>query len=184
LRAVADAGMAAAVIGTTGFTAADEAQIEAAAERLAIVKAGNFSLGVALVCALVQRAAQALPAHGWDIEILEAHHRHKADAPSGTALMLAEAAARGRGAPLDALRLPPRQGQTGPRPEGGIGFAVLRGGGVIGRHEASFFGAHEVVTLSHEAMDRSVFADGALTAAEWAVRQPPGLYGVADVLGL
>ena len=182
-QALAGAGVKAAIIGTTGLSQAEEAIIAQAAQSLPIVKAGNFSLGVAVLSALVRQAARALgPAY--DIEIEEAHHRHKVDAPSGTALMLGEAAAAGRGAPLEALRLAPRDGITGPRPEGGIGFAVIRGGGIVGRHSVAFAGQREIVTLQHEALDRSVFADGALAAARWAISQPPGLYSIADVVGL
>lgn len=172
--ALAGSGVKAAIIGTTGLSASEDAAIAAAAQDLPIVKAGNFSLGVAVLSALVRQAARALgPAY--DIEIEEAHHRHKVDAPSGTALMLGEAAAQGRGAPLEALRISPRDGITGARPEGGIGFAVIRGGGIVGRHSVAFAGTREVVTLQHEALDRSVFADGALAAALWAVGRPPGL---------
>lgn len=183
LKELPSTGVRGAVIGTTGFTAAEEAAIAEAAQRLAIVKAGNFSLGVALLCALTEQAARALgPA--FDVEIQEAHHRAKIDAPSGTALMLGEAAAKGRGAPLDQLRLAPHDGVTGPRREGGIGFAVTRGGGIVGHHSVVLAGQREMVTLSHQAFDRRVFADGALAAARWVAQQPPGLYGLTAVLGL
>lgn len=181
--ALVGTGVKAAIIGTTGLSEAEEAAITEAAQVLPIVKAGNFSLGVAVLSALVKQAARALGT-AYDIEIEEAHHRHKVDAPSGTALMLGEAAAAGRGAPLEALRIGPREGITGPRPEGGIGFAVIRGGGIVGRHSVAFAGTREVVTLQHEALDRSVFADGALAAALWSVGRPPGLYSIADVVGL
>jgi 4-hydroxy-tetrahydrodipicolinate reductase len=183
LSALPVSGVRAAVIGTTGFTAADEAAISAAAQHTTIVKSGNFSLGVAVLCALVEQAARALPPT-YDIEIQEAHHRAKVDAPSGTALMLGEAAATGRGASLGALRLPPHDGVTGPRPEGGIGFAVTRGGGIVGSHAVALAGPREMLTLQHDAFDRSVFADGALAAALWAKDQPAGLYELKDVLGL
>jgi 4-hydroxy-tetrahydrodipicolinate reductase len=183
IAALPGSGVAGMVIGTTGFDAAQEAQIAKAAQTLPIVKAGNFSLGVTVLCALVEQAARALPV-GYDIEIQEAHHRAKVDAPSGTALMLGEAAAAGRGAELAALRLAPHDGIAGPRPDGGIGFAVTRGGGIVGSHTVMLAGQREMLRLNHEAFDRSVFADGALTAAAWAVGKPPGLYGLKDVLGL
>ena len=177
-------GVTSVILGTTGFSAEDDAAIAAHAKARAIVRSGNFSLGVALLCALVREAAAKLPVAGWDIEVLEAHHRRKIDAPSGTALMLAEAAAEGRAARLDDVRLPARDGLTGPRPEGGIGFAVVRAGGLVGEHRVLFAAEREVLTLSHSALDRAVFADGALAAARWAVTQPAGLYSIADVLGL
>ncbi len=183
LDALAGSRMKAAVVGTTGFSVAQEAAISQAAQGCAIVKAGNFSLGVAVLCALAEQAARVLPA-GYDIEIQEAHHRAKVDAPSGTALMLGEAAAAGRGASLSALRLAPHDGIGGPRREGGIGFAVTRGGGVVGQHTVVLAGQREMLSLRHDAFDRSVFADGALTAAAWAVSRPAGLYSLKDVLGL
>lgn len=173
----------AAIIGTTGFSAAEERAIEEAAGRLAIVKAGNFSIGVNLLEALTRLAASRL-GEGWDIEVLETHHRLKADAPSGTALMLGEAAAAGRGAPLSDLRAAPYDGPEARREPGRIGFAVRRAGGVIGEHEVTFGAEKELIRLSHTALDRSVFAEGALHAAVWAARQPPGLYNMNDVLGL
>lgn len=176
-------GPRAAVLGATGWTAADDAALTPFAARLAIVKSGNFSLGVNLLASLVRQAAARLGAD-WDIEILETHHRAKIDAPSGTALLLGEAAAAGRGAPLAALRLAPHDGVTGPRPPGQIGFASLRGGGVIGDHSVLFASAIETITLSHHAADRALFAVGALAAAHWAANQPPGLYTMSDVLGL
>jgi 4-hydroxy-tetrahydrodipicolinate reductase len=176
-------GPRAAVLGATGWTAEQEAALAPLAARFAIVKSGNFSLGVNLLAALVRQAAARLGAD-WDIEILEAHHRAKIDAPSGTALLLGEAAAAGRGAPLSDLRLPPHDGVTGPRPAGKIGFASLRGGGVIGDHSVLFASAMETITLSHHAADRALFAVGALAAAHWAADKPPGLYAMADVLGV
>jgi len=173
----------AAIIGTTGLGPDQEQQIAAHATRIAIVRSHNFSLGVTLLGALVEQAARKL-GPDWDIEIHEAHHRRKVDAPSGTALMLGEAAARGRGAALEALRLPPHEAATGARKAGGIGFAVTRAGGVIGEHDVSFAAEREIVTLSHSALDRAVFADGALAAALWAADMPPGLYSMRDVLGL
>ena len=183
LDALAQTKVRAAVIGTTGLSAAQEARIAEAAARLAIVRSGNFSLGVNLLAALAEEAAQKLgPA--WDIEIHEAHHRRKVDAPSGTALLLGEAAARGRGQKLNELRLPPHDGVTGARRTGGIGFSVTRAGGIVGAHDVMFAAEREVLTLSHQALDRAVFADGALAAAVWAAGKPPGLYAMRDVLGL
>lgn len=183
LQALAGAGVKAAVVGTTGFDAAEEAEIAELSDKIAIVKAGNFSLGVNLLCALTRRAAESL-GEDWDIEVLETHHRRKVDAPSGTALMLGDAAASGRGSTLKALRSGPYDGPDAKREAGKIGFAVRRSGGVIGEHEVTFASDMEVVSLSHTALDRAVFANGALAAARWAVRQQPGLYNMDDVLGL
>jgi len=171
-----------AIIGTTGLSDSDEATIRDAAKRKAIVRSGNFSLGVNLLAALVEQAAKKLGPE-WDIEVTEAHHRRKVDAPSGTALMLGAAAAGGRGVALKDKRLAPRDGVTGARPEGGIGFAVIRGGGLIGEHDVMFASEREVLTLSHQALDRALFADGALAAALWAANKPPGIYSMRDVLG-
>lgn len=168
------------VIGTTGLSPADKAVIDGLAGRAAIVMSGNFSLGVNLLAALVRKAAAALP-QGYDIEIVEAHHRAKVDAPSGTALMLGRAAAAGREASLEECMALDRAGARAP---GAIGFAVIRGGGVIGDHDVIFAGASETLTLSHRALDRSLFAKGALAAARWVEAQPPGLYAMSDVLGL
>ncbi len=170
------------IIGTTGFTDVEQSRIEAAAHRIPIVKAGNFSLGVAVLCTLVERAARVL-GPDFDIEIAEMHHRHKQDAPSGTALMIGEAAARGRNTALKDARLPAREGITGARAPGGIGFAALRGGSVIGEHTALLAGPAERLALTHIAEDRSLFARGALAAARWAHGRAPGLYGMSDVLG-
>lgn len=183
LDALAGTSVRAAVIGTTGFSDAEEADIAAAARRIAIVKAGNFSIGVNLLEALTRLAASRL-GPDWDIEILETHHRMKADAPSGTALMLGDAAAAGRGAPLADLRAAPYDGPEARRVTGEIGFSVRRAGGVIGEHEVTFGAEKEVIRLSHTALDRSVFAEGALHAAQWAAARPPGLYNMNDVLGL
>jgi 4-hydroxy-tetrahydrodipicolinate reductase len=172
------------VIGTTGCSADDEARFEAAARHARVVKSGNMSLGLNLLGVLVQQAARALPASGWDLEILEMHHKHKVDAPSGTALLLGEAAARGRGIDLEDQSVRVRDGHTGPRPEGTIGFATLRGGSVIGEHSVILAGEGETVTLSHSATDRSIFARGAVTAALWARTRKPGYYTMLDVLGL
>jgi 4-hydroxy-tetrahydrodipicolinate reductase len=148
------------------------------------VKSGNFSLGVNLLAMLVEDAARRLAASDWDIEILEMHHRRKVDAPSGTALMLGRAAARGRGEAEESLHAPTaRMGLTGPRPRGGVGFAALRGGGVVGDHSVIFAAEDETLTFSHSARDRSLFARGALTAAAWVADAKPGLYDMRDVLG-
>lgn len=183
-EACAARGGPALVIGTTGLDAGQEERIARAAERVAVVRSGNFSLGVNLLLGLVRQAAAALPARGYDLEIFEAHHRRKVDAPSGTALMLGEAAAAGRGVTLAEAAVRGRDGLTGPRPEGAIGFSVLRGGGIVGEHSVVLAAEDEVLTLSHSARDRSLFARGALAAAAWVAGRPPGLYGMSDVLGL
>jgi 4-hydroxy-tetrahydrodipicolinate reductase len=171
------------VIGATGFTPAQDAEIQAAAHTLAIVRSGNFSLGVNVLLGLVRQAARALPAQTYDIEIAEAHHRRKIDAPSGTALMLGQAAAQARGVTLDREAIRARDGIVGPRPEGGIGFSVVRGGGIVGEHSVLFAAEDELLTLSHSARDRGLFARGAVEAAIWVATQPPGLYDMQDVLG-
>ena len=173
----------AVIIGSTGFTPEQSARIAAAARQVAIVRSGNFSLGVNMLLGLVRQAAAALPASDWDIEVFEAHHRRKIDAPSGTALMLGQAAAAGRGVALDAVADRGRDGLTGPRREGAIGFSVARGGGIVGEHSVIFAGEEEVLTLSHSARDRGLFARGAVAAAIWAKNRPPGLYDMQDVLG-
>jgi len=183
-RAAAERGGPALVIGSTGLDPAQEAAIAEAAGRIAVVRSGNFSLGVNLLLGLVRQAARALPASDYDIEIAEAHHRRKVDAPSGTALMLGEAAAAGRGRKLAAVEVRARDGLTGPREPGAIGFAVLRGGGVVGEHSVLFAAEDEIITLSHSARDRALFARGAVEAALWAAGKAPGLYGMADVLGM
>lgn len=172
------------VLGTTGLRAADEAAVAAAARRIGVVCAANFSPGVALVIALAERMAAALPAADYDAEILEMHHRQKVDAPSGTALAIGRAVAAGRGVDLAAVRASGRDGQTGARRTGDIGFAALRGGQVVGDHSLIFAGAAERITISHEAFDRMVFARGAMRAALWLQGKAPGLYGMADILGL
>ena len=183
LNALAATKVRAAIIGATGFAPEHEQQIAAHATRIAIVRSNNFSLGVTLLAALVEQAARKLGPE-WDIEISEAHHRRKVDAPSGTALTLGEAAARGRGKTLDELRLPPHEAVTGARKAGGIGFSITRAGGIVGEHDVRFGSEHEVLTLAHQALDRAVFADGALAAALWAASKPPSLYSMRDVLGL
>lgn len=171
------------VLGTTGLSLEDEARITAAARHAVIIRSGNFSLGVNVLTAVTRKVAQALPA-SFDIEIVEMHHRMKVDAPSGTALMLGAAAAEGRGVDLAAARIPARDGHTGQRPEGGIGFAALRGGSVIGEHSVVFAGQGERLELTHRAEDRSLFSQGALVAALWGRGKKPGLYSMVDVLGL
>lgn len=178
----AEAGCA-LVAGTTGLSPEQEAALRRHAERVAIVWAPNMSLGVNLLLGLVERAARALDP-GFDIEILEMHHRLKVDAPSGTALALGRAAARGRGVDLGEVGRRVRDGITGARGESEIGFATLRGGDVVGDHKVVFAGAGERLELGHVATDRGIYARGAVRAARWAASQPPGLYGMADVLGL
>jgi 4-hydroxy-tetrahydrodipicolinate reductase len=172
------------VIGTTGCSAQDEAAIDAAAFHTAIVKSGNMSLGVNLLAVLVEQAAAALDAANWDIDVLEMHHRHKIDAPSGTALLLGASAAKGRGVTLEDVAVRSRDGITGERQPGSIGFATLRGGSVIGEHSVILAGTSEVIELTHKATDRSLFANGALRAALWARGRKPGRYSMRDVLGL
>ncbi len=172
------------VVGTTGFSPRQEEAFAAEARHARVVKAGNMSLGVNLLVALTRKVASLL-GEEFDIEIVEMHHRHKVDAPSGTALMLGNAAAEGRG--LDDLRAHGvfcREGHTGPRAEGSIGFATLRGGTVVGDHTVIFAGPEERVELTHRAGSREIFARGAVRAAIWAQEQPAGLYSMADVLGL
>jgi 4-hydroxy-tetrahydrodipicolinate reductase len=182
-KAAAERGGPALVIGPTGWLAAEERVVRAAAKRVPIVKSGNFSLGVNMLIGLVNQAARALPAADYDIEVFEAHHRRKVDGPSGTALMLGHAAAAGRGRGLDEVRAGSREGVTGPRKEGEIGFSVLRGGGIVGEHSVVFAAEDEILTLSHSARDRGLFARGAVEAAIWAVGREPGLYDMQDVLG-
>lgn len=171
------------IIGTTGLSAEDLAAIADASRATAIVRSGNMSLGVNLLAVLVEKAAKALGA-GWDAEIVEMHHKMKVDAPSGTALLLGEAAAKGRGIELAEHSARGRDGLTGPRKAGEIGFAALRGGTVIGDHTVIFAGMGERIELSHRAEDRGIFARGAIAAAIWTRGKAPGLYSMADVLGL
>lgn len=171
------------VIGTTGIDEAGEATIMAAARHARIVKSGNMSMGVNLLAALVRKAAAAL-AEDFDIEIVEMHHRHKIDAPSGTALLLGQAAAAGRGIEMKSRSIRGRDGHTGARPPGDIGFAALRGGSVVGEHSVIFAGPSERIELAHKAESREIFARGAVRAAVWAMDRKPGLYSMADVLGL
>ncbi len=185
---VATAGLAAQarivhVIGTTGLSADDEAKLQAAARHATIIKSGNMSLGVNLLAALVEQAARALDER-FDIEILEMHHKHKVDAPSGTALLLGEAAAAGRKVALKDHSVRGRDGHTGERVLGSIGFAALRGGSVVGDHTVIFAGAGERLELAHRAEDRQIFARGALTAALWGQGRGPGLFSMRNVLGI
>ncbi|UXN65428.1 4-hydroxy-tetrahydrodipicolinate reductase [Phyllobacterium sp. A18/5-2] len=170
------------VIGTTGCSAEDDAKIHAAARHAVVIKSGNMSLGVNLLGVLVKQAAKALG--DFDIEILEMHHKHKVDAPSGTALLLGEAAAAGRDIGLGQHSVRVRDGHTGPREDGTIGFATLRGGSVVGDHSVILAGQGERITLSHHAEDRTIFARGAVRAALWGKGRKPGFYSMLDVLGL
>lgn len=171
------------VIGTTGLSESDETAVRTASASATIIKAGNMSLGVTLLAQLIRKAAEALDTD-FDIEVLDMHHRHKVDAPSGTAIMLGEAAAAGRGVALDGVAVRGRDGYTGERAPGAIGFAALRGGGGVGEHKVIFAADYERIELSHVAEDRSLFARGALKAALWGQGKPAGLYSMIDVLGL
>ncbi|MGF1550327.1 MAG: 4-hydroxy-tetrahydrodipicolinate reductase [Sphingomonadaceae bacterium] len=171
------------VIGTTGLDSEHEEMIDAAAGKIPVLHAANMSLGVTLLAHLVAEAAARL-GEEWDIEIAEMHHRHKADAPSGTALMLGEAAATARGARLEEIADRGRDEQTGARKPGAIGFAALRGGTVAGEHRVIFAGEQERLMLCHSAESRAIFAEGALRAAVWIANMPPGRYAMRDVLGL
>jgi 4-hydroxy-tetrahydrodipicolinate reductase len=178
-----ESGGPALVLGSTGLSEAQEAEIVRAAAEIAIVRSGNFSLGVNMLMGLVEEAARRLAAADWDIEVFEAHHHRKVDAPSGTALMLGEAAARGRNVRLAEVAERGRDGMTGPRKPGSIGFTAMRAGGIVGEHSVVFAAEDEIVTLSHSARDRSLFARGAVEAALWAAGRPAGLYSMMDVLG-
>jgi 4-hydroxy-tetrahydrodipicolinate reductase len=171
------------VIGTTGCSDDDDAKIKAAGRHAVVIKSGNMSLGVNLLGVLVKQAAKAL-GDDFDIEILEMHHKHKVDAPSGTALLLGEAAAEGREIGLGQHSVRVRDGHTGPRETGTIGFATLRGGSVVGDHSVILAGEGERITLTHHAEDRTIFARGAIKAALWGKGRKPGLYSMLDVLGL
>ena len=171
------------IIGTTGCTDDDETRLKAAARHATIIKAGNMSLGVNLLTALTRRVAAAL-GEDFDIEVLEMHHRHKVDAPSGTALMLGEAAAEGRQISLKDKSVRSRDGHTGAREEGTIGFATLRGGSVIGEHSVIFAGPDERIEITHKAENRQIFANGAIKAALWGRDRKPGYYSMLNVLGL
>jgi len=171
------------IIGTTGFTPPQIERLKACGQKTIIVQSGNMSLGVNLLAALAEQAARALPAN-FDIEILEMHHRNKLDAPSGTALLLGEAAAKGRAIELPKHSIMDRGSHKGRREAGSIGFASLRGGTVVGEHSVIFAGPGERLTLAHSAEDRGIFANGALAAAQWAKGRPHGFYSMRDVLGL
>ena len=171
------------VIGTTGHSTDQRAAIEAAAKQIPIVMASNFSLGVNLLFKLAELAARTLNTD-YDAEVFEAHHRHKKDAPSGTALSIGEAVAKGRNTTLNKDAVWARHGETGVRPEGKIGFSVLRGGDIIGDHTLTFAGPGERIELTHRAHDRMAFASGALHAARWVIGKPARLYSMQDVLGL
>lgn len=171
------------LIGTTGLSAAHHAFVKEAASEIAVLQTGNVSLGVTLLAKLVREAAGRLGSD-WDIEIVEMHHRHKVDAPSGTALLLAEAAATGRGIALSEAKVTDRAGLTGARSEGTIGMASLRGGSVAGDHMVVFAGEGERVEIGHRAENRAIFARGAVTAALWLAGKPADSYTMAEVLGV
>ncbi len=182
-KALAAAGTA-WVLGTTGLSAADEAAVATTAKHVPVVYAPNFSTGVNLMLALAERMAAALPAEQYDAEIVEMHHRQKVDAPSGTAIGLGRAVAKGRGVVLEDVKESGRDGHTGARRTGAIGFAALRGGQVVGEHTLLFAAGTEHIALTHRAFDRRAFAAGAVRAALWVRGRPPGLYSVMDVLGM
>jgi 4-hydroxy-tetrahydrodipicolinate reductase len=172
------------ILGTSGLSAADEAAIEQAAARIPVVYAANFSAGVNLVLALSERMGAALPADAYDAEIVEMHHRQKVDAPSGTAIGMGRAVAKGRGIKLEDVIESGRHGHSGVRKTGSIGFAALRGGQVVGEHSLIFAAGSEHIVLTHRAFDRRTFATGAVRAALWAVSRPARLYSMMDVLGM
>ena len=182
-RALAEAG-AGWVLGTTGLSATDEQAVDAAAHRIPVVYAANFGPGVNLLLALARQLGAALPAAQYDAEIIEMHHRQKVDAPSGTAVALGRAVAAGRGVRLEDVMQSGRDGHTGARPDGAIGFAALRGGQVVGEHTLLFAAAGEQIALTHRAIDRRAFAAGAVRAAGWLRGRPPGRYAMTDVMGL
>ena len=181
-RIAAETGTA-LLVGTTGLGLEQRAALELASKSAAVLVAANTSLGVVLMQSLVRQAASSL-GEDWDIEIVEMHHRHKIDAPSGTAWALGQAAAEGRKVDLDAVADRGRDGHTGARKTGAIGFASLRGGDVVGEHTVVYAGASERIELTHKASDRRIFAIGAVRAARWLIGKPPGAYRMADVLGL
>ena len=183
LAKIAAQARAAHIIGTTGMADNQIAQLEPASRHCAIVRAGNMSLGVNLLVQITKQVAAALD-EDFDIEVIEAHHHHKVDAPSGTALMLGEAAAEGRGVSLPDVRDAGRDGITGARKRGDIGFSAIRGGDIVGEHDVLFAGPGERIVLRHMATDRALFAKGALKAALWAMDRAPGQYDMLDVLGL
>jgi 4-hydroxy-tetrahydrodipicolinate reductase len=182
-RALSQAGVG-WVLGTTGLSPADEAAIAEAATQIPVIAAPNYSPGVNLMFAIAERLGAALPAAGYDAEIVEMHHRQKVDAPSGTALGIGRAVAAGRGVALAEVMVSGRHGETGARKDGEIGFAALRGGQIVGSHTLSFTAANEQISLTHHAFDRRNFAAGAVRAALWLQGRPPGLYTMKDVLGI
>jgi 4-hydroxy-tetrahydrodipicolinate reductase len=172
------------VLGTSGLSAEDEAVVAEAARTIPVVHAANFSAGMTLVLALAEMMSTALPADSYDAEIVEMHHRHKIDAPSGAAIAIGRVVAKGRGVVLNEVMESGRHGHTGPRKAGAIGFAALRGGHVVGDHTLIFAAADEHIALTHRVFDRRSFALGAIRAALWVADRPPGLYSMADVLGI
>lgn len=182
-KAAAERGGPALILGATGLSTEQEEAVRAAGAKVAIVRTLNFSLGMNMLIGLVEEAARRLGPEAWDLEITEAHHHRKVDAPSGTALMLGEAAARGRNVKLADVADRARDGITGPRKQGAIGFSVVRAGGIIGEHSVMLAAEDEILTLSHSARDRSLFARGAVAAAVWCANKPPGVYTMMDVLG-
>ncbi|HSL69537.1 MAG TPA: 4-hydroxy-tetrahydrodipicolinate reductase, partial [Longimicrobiales bacterium] len=172
------------IVGTTGLSDELKARIAKAAERSPIIVSANYSVGVNLMLGVVASAARVLPAERFDVEIVETHHRHKADAPSGTALLLGSTVAEARQGNLADVRRDGRTGHTGERPPGEVGFHAVRGGEVVGEHRVLFLGAHERFEIGHAAADRGVFAEGALLATKWLIGKAPGLYTMRDVLGL
>ena len=172
------------ILGTSGLSAADEAAVEQAAAKIPVVYAANFSAGVNLVLALAERMAATLPADTYDAEIVEMHHRQKVDAPSGTAIGMGRAVAKGRGQKLEDVMESGRDGDTGARKTGAIGFAALRGGQVVGEHSLIFAAGAEHIVLTHRSFDRRTYATGAVRAALWAAGRPPRLYSMMDVLGM
>ena len=173
-----------AVVGTTGFTPEQEQQIADYAQKTGIVFAPNYSIGVNILLSLCEQVASMLPAEDFDIEVLEMHHKHKVDAPSGTALGLGRATAQGRGVDHEDVKQTVRSGITGARPQGEIGYATLRGGSVIGDHTVMFVSDEERIEIGHKAVNRALFAKGAVRAAKWVVTQPTKLYSMKDVIGL
>ena len=171
------------VIGTTGLSPEEQTAVDAAARRIPVVQSGNYSLGVNLLLNLVKIAAKTLGPE-YDVEVVEMHHKHKKDAPSGTALMLAKSAADGRGVAFDNVAVYGRKGMVGERPQGEIAIHALRGGSVVGDHTVMFAGDVERVEITHKAQSREAFAAGALRAAQWAAGRKPGIYAMRDVLGL
>lgn len=175
---------AAWILGTTGLSAAGDAAVARAAQRVAVVQAPNFAPGITLLLSLAEQLGGALPAADYDAEIMELHHKHKVDAPSGTAIAMGQAIAQGRGVRLQDVMVSGRDGQTGARVPGTIGFSAVRGGDVVGEHTILFAAGTEHIALTHRAFDRRMFAGGAVRAAAWTVGKPPGLYSMKDVMGV